>query len=213
MSIEPTPVLPETIADALRASILSQMDAPGAAITESAVALRFGVARPTARLAIDKLVSDGLLRREAHRAARVPELTRDDILDLFDNRALIEAAAMAALATAGRIPAQALAAHHALSKSDDFARHDVAFHRALVGGQDSPRLTQMHALLMGEIELCIGQVQAAHLLSAAEVASQHQGILDAITAGDRDAAAELTRNHITGARDRLLAHVDGNTHG
>ena len=72
MSIEPTPVLPGAIADELRASILSQVDAPGATITESAVALRFGVARPTARLAIDKLVSDGLLRREAHRRRRRP---------------------------------------------------------------------------------------------------------------------------------------------
>ncbi len=213
MSIEPTAVLPGAIADELRASILSQVDAPGATITESAVALRFGVARPTARLAIDKLVTDGLLRREAHRAARVPELTHDDIVDIFDNRALLESAAMAALATTGRIPASALAANRALAASEDFARHDVAFHRALVGGQDSPRLTQMHALLMGEIELCIGQVQAAHLLSAAEVSAQHQGILDAITSGNPDAAAELTRAHIVGARDRLLAHVDGKSHG
>lgn len=213
MSLEPTPVLPDAIADELRASILSQVDAPGATITESAIALRFGVARPTARLAINRLVADGLLRREPHRAARVPELTRDDIRDLFDNRALIEAAAMAALAAAGRIPAEALAAHRALSNSDDFARHDAAFHRALVGGQESPRLAQMHALLMGEIELCIGQVQAAHLLSTAEVAAQHQGILDAITSGDPVAASALTRSHIAGARDRLVAHIDRKTLG
>ena len=60
---------------------------------------------------------------------------------------------------------------------------------------------------MGEIELCIGQVQAAQLLSSAEIARQHQGILDAITAGDADAAARLTRDHIVGARDRLLART------
>jgi DNA-binding FadR family transcriptional regulator len=64
----------------------------------------------------------------------------------------------------------------------------------------------MHELLMGEIELCIGQVQAANLISATEIARQHQGILDAITAGDPDAAARLTRDHIIGARDRLLTH-------
>ncbi len=197
-------VLPEQIADELRASILSQVDAPGAAITESAVALRFGVARPTARLAIDKLVADGLLRREAHRAARVPELSRADIVDLFDNRAIVESAAMAALAHSGTIPAIALDAHRALAQTDDFARHDIAFHRSLVAGQPSPRLTRMHELLMGEIELCIGQVQSAQLLSSAEIARQHQGILDAITAGDADAAARLTRDHIVGARDRLL---------
>lgn len=213
MSIEPTPVRPEAIAEALRASILSQQDAPGSAITESAVALRFGVARPTARLAIDRLVADGILRREAHRAARVPELSRDDVIDLFDNRAVIEAAAMARLAAHGQVPAPALAAHRALLVTDDFAPHDIAFHRALVAGQPSPRLARLHELLMGEVELCIGQVQAGHLLSATEVAAQHQGILDAITAGDPGAASRLTHDHIIGARDRLLAHLDATSHG
>jgi len=66
----------------------------------------------------------------------------------------------------------------------------------------------MHALLMGEIELCIGQVQAHHLLTARGVASQHQGILDAVTAGDAAAAERLTREHIAGTRERLLAHFD-----
>lgn len=205
MTVEPTPVLPDAIAEALRASILSQVDAPGSTITETDVALRFGVARPTARLAIDKLVVDGLLRREAHRAARVPTLDRDDITDLFDNRAVIESTAMAALARGGTIPAAALAAHRGLAATEHFAEYDIAFHRALVAGQPSPRLTRMHQLLMGEIELCIGQVQAAHLLSSAQITAQHQSILDAITAGDADAAARLTRDHIEGARDRLLA--------
>lgn len=208
MSLDSSAVLPHAIADDLRASIIAQHDAPGTALTETSVALRFGVARPTARLAIDRLVADGILRREAHRAARIPELSRADITELFDARAIIESAAMAALATQGTIPAPALAAHRALAASEAFAEHDVAFHRALVSGQSNSRLARMHELIMGEVELCIGQVQAAQLLSAPEVTSQHQAILDAITAGDADAAAELTRAHISGARDRLLAHVD-----
>ncbi|MGZ0213178.1 MAG: GntR family transcriptional regulator [Actinomycetales bacterium] len=206
--IENAAVLPDTVAHKLRADIISQKDAPGSAITESAVALRFGVARPTARIAIDRLVADGLLRREAHRAARVPELSYDDVLDLFDTRSTVEAAAMAALAEAGAIPAEALAAHRALTATDDFAHHDIEFHRALVAGQPSSRLTRLHELLMGEIELCIGQVQSAQLITAHEVAEQHQGILDAITAGDAASAEQLTRDHILGARDRLLTHLD-----
>jgi DNA-binding GntR family transcriptional regulator len=208
MAFESPSVLPDSIADNLRASIIAQRDAPGTALTESSVALRFGVARPTARLAIDRLVADGILRREAHRAARVPELSRDDIVELFDARAVIESAAMARLASSGTIPAPALSAHRALTSSVEFAAHDIAFHRALVSGQSNARLARMHELVMGEVELCIGQVQAAQLLSATEVARQHQAILDAITAGDADAAAQLTRAHISGARDRLLAHVD-----
>lgn len=205
-------VLPAEVAERLRASVLSGEIAPGSAVTESAVALRFGIARPTARIAIERLVADGILRREAHRAARVPVLDRDDIIDLYGNRAVIESAAMAALATHGTLPADALDAHRAFALTPEFATADIAFHRALVAGQPSPRLTRMHALLMGEIELCIGQVQAAQLIPATTIAAQHQAILDAITAGDADAAAALTRDHILGAREVLLAHLDRNPH-
>ncbi|CAN5429178.1 GntR family transcriptional regulator [soil metagenome] len=208
-------MLPDAIYDALRGGILDQTEPPGIAITESAVALRFGVARPTAKLAIERLVGEGLLRREAHHAARVPELTRHDISDLFESRAIVEAAATAALARTGAVPPAAVAAHRRLvdsSTTGDFARDDIAFHRALVAGQSSPRLTRMHELLMGEVELCIGQVQAHQLLSGSEVAQQHQRILDAIVAGDPGLAERLTREHIDGARDALVAHYDETAH-
>ena len=196
----------------LRERILDQSEPPGASVTESAVAARLGVARPTAKLAIERLVADGLLLREAHRTARVPELSRADIVDLFDTRAVLESAATAALARGGTIPAEALAAHRALlvdaREHRPFARDDATFHRALVTGQPSPRLARLHGLLMGEIELCIGQVQRFDLLSAAIVATQHQGILDAVTGGDADAAAARARAHIIGARDALMRHYD-----
>jgi DNA-binding GntR family transcriptional regulator len=204
--------MPDAIFDTLRARIIDQSEPPGSTLTESAVALRFGVARPTAKLAIERLVADGLLRREAHRAARVPELSRDDIVDLFATRRLIESAALGSLAGGGTIPADALAAHRELLAAardgGAFAASDAAFHRALVAGQPSPRLARMHAALMGEIELCIGQVQAHHLLPVTDVAAQHQGILDAVTAGDQATAAELAGAHIDAAGSALLAHYD-----
>ena len=206
-------VLPDAIHTELRNGILAQVDAPGTTYTESAVALRFGVSRPTAKMAIERLVAEGLLRRESHSAARIPELSRDDILDLFENRAIVEGAALARLAAGGTIPAEALAAHRALqagaSTDQPYAALDVEFHRSLVTGQSSPRLARMHALLMGEIELCIGQVQANQLRTAQDVARQHQGILDAVTAGDSELAERRTRDHIALTCERLLEHVDG----
>ncbi len=203
------PIRPDAIYAELRASIIAAEIAPGDTVTESSAALRFGVARPTARIAIERLVSDGLLRREPHQAARVPRLSSSDVNDLFTNRAIIEGAAIAALTEYGNIPAAALQAHRSLrSSSAGFAQDDIQFHRALVAGQPSSRLTRMHELLMGEIELCIGQVQSAQLLTANEVADQHQGILDAITSGDVATAERLTREHILGARDRLFTHLN-----
>ena len=212
MSLPAPATMPDAIFETLRARILDQSEAPGSALTESAVALRFGVARPTAKIAIERLVADGLLRRETHRAARVPELDRDDIVDLFATRRLIESAATASLAVGGTIPADALAAHRELLEiartGGAFAAQDAAFHRTLASGSPSSRLARMHAALMGEIELCIGQVQALHLLPVTEVAAQHQRILDAVTAGDADAAADLARAHIDAAGAALLAHYD-----
>lgn len=213
MSTDAITVLPGAIYDELRTSILTQQDAPDATLTESAVALRFGVARPTARLAIERLVADGLLRREPHHAARVPRLSRDDVVDLFYNRTIVETEAILALTAIGIVPPGAVVANRAIVADDDFARHDIAFHRALVAAQPSPRLRRMHELLMGEIELCIGQVQAAHLISATDIAAQHQAILDAIMASDPDGASTLMREHILGARDRLLDHVERTSNG
>lgn len=198
----------EQLHDRLRDDVLDLVFSPGASVTEAAVSVRYGVARPTAKLAIERLVADGLLSRTANRAARVPVITPDDVRDLYDARAIVEVAAVQRLAVEGSIPADALRAHRALLAVDQeagvFARLDADFHRALVAGQPSPRLRRLHEQLMGEVELCIAQVQARRLLTAAEIAGQHQRILDAVVAGDAEAAATETRAHIDGARDRLL---------
>ena len=67
----------------LRARVLDgQIDA-GVGLTETDVAAEYEVSRPTAKTAISLLVHEGLLRREAHKSAYVPELSREDVEDLF----------------------------------------------------------------------------------------------------------------------------------
>ena len=214
MTVLKTTSLPDAVYDAVRESIITSRIEPGAMVTETAIALEYGVARPTAKAALERLVSEGLLSRQAHKTARVPELDRDDIHDLYANRALIEHEAIQNLAKLGVVPDDAIALHRELLESariDDraaLARTDIDFHRALVLGQSSPRLARMHALIMGEIELGIGQVQAHQLMSPADVAEQHEGILDALKAGDIALSGRLTREHIFTARDRLLRKYD-----
>src|SRR5690606_12437265 len=100
----------------------------------------YGVARPTAKAALERLVAEGLLRRRAHRAAQVPQLSRDDIEDLYAVRLLIEEAAIVALAKRAHVPSAALKAqreivvHSEGGEDAPFARPDLAFHHALVVG-------------------------------------------------------------------------------
>lgn len=202
--------LSTAVYEALRESIVTLGDPPGALLTESAVASRYGVARPTAKAALERLVAEGLLRRRAHRAAQVPTLSRADIEDLYAARVLIEEAALIDIAKRGFVPPAALHAHQEITRFSEsgkdapFAMQDLRFHQALVEGHGSPRLTRMHHLLMGEIQLCMGQLQSHQLLRAKEIGSQHQGILDAIVARDDELAGFLIRRHIRNARDRLL---------
>lgn len=213
LSLETTS-LPQAVYGALRRSIITTGEAPGSLLTETAIAERYGVARPTAKAAIERLVSEGLLTRRAHHAAQVPQLSRDDIQDLYANRAILEEAALRNLAfdssplTAALNIHGLLLEHTRVGDRAAIARVDVDFHRALVLAQHSPRLTKMHALLMGEIELCIGQVQSHQLMQPTDVIEQHHGILDAVASGDITLSGRLVREHIFNARDSLLLRYD-----
>lgn len=205
------PVAPDAVVSALRGAILSRELSPGTAVTEAHVSSTYAVARPTARIAIDRLVADGLLVREPHHAAKVRRLGRDDIEDLFISRAAIEAAAVELLATTSTVPVEASDANRellALPADASYAARDLTFHRALVHGTTSTRLPRLHDLLMGEIELGIAQVEAYGLRTVDEVAADHRSILEAIAAGDVEGAGRLARAHVLASRDRLVAHYD-----
>ncbi|QEO09417.1 FCD domain-containing protein [Protaetiibacter larvae] len=204
-------MLPDAVVASLQAEVLDGRLAPGAPVTEALVSERFDVARPTARIAIDRLVADGLLTREPHHAARVTRLGRADLADLFAARAAVESAAVELLAATAAVPEAATAAHAellALAPDASYSWVDIAFHRALVQGAPATRLPRLHDQLMGEIELAIAQVDAQRLRSTREVAAEHGRILDAVAAGDAALAGHLTRAHILSSRDRLIAHYD-----
>lgn len=216
-SVDPdSSVRPDAIAAALHRDILAPALPSDAPITEAYVSRAYSVARPTARIAIDRLVTEGILVREPHHAARINRLGRDDIDDLFISRAALESTAAELLAARGGvIPGSALAAHHALLRLDQNAPYtldDTTFHHALVCGAGAARLARLHQLLMGEIELCIAQIEAHQLRSIAEVAAEHQRILDSIASGEADEARQYARDHVLSSRDRLVAHYDA-THG
>ncbi len=199
--------------NALREQILGGELAPGARLPEEGLASRFGVARPTARAAVQTLVFEGLLRRERNRTAYVPELTAEDVHDLFLVRIGIELHAIRLLVERGVRPP---AAEEALERleADGTARSwtevvddALSFHRGLVEAVESPRLARAFAALEAEWALCFAHVKRLRGGLPANRNVEHRAIFDAIVDRDADQATRLMREHLEGGA-RLSLGLD-----
>lgn len=210
-----TKSLSDAVYAALREWIVTGGARTDSLVTEVGVAAEYRVARPTARVALERLLSDGLLVRDGRRGARVRVLDATDVSDLYAARLLLEAHAHRRLAERALVPVQASTANltlRMLATRQDTAgvvAADVAFHRALVSAAGSSRVDRMHELLMGESHLCMGQVQRERLLPAETIAAEHDDILAAIDGQHEENVAVLTEAHLVAARDKLLAVIGG----
>ncbi len=205
--------LTDSLCEVLRKHIIAGDVAPGQRLSETWVAERFDVARPTAKASIDRLAGEGLLRRGRYKSALVPKLSADDIADLYFSREPIESSAIRALAAKSEVPADAERALKLMTVTATMGEHsehteaDIALHKALVAAVGSPRLRRMHDTVMGESQLCIAQVRAKVGVDLVELTDRHGAILDAIRAGDPDGAVVALQRDLHGCRDALLADV------
>ncbi|QNA92485.1 MULTISPECIES: GntR family transcriptional regulator [unclassified Microbacterium] len=197
----------------LRARILSGEIRSGSPLTEAAVSHTFGVARPSAKAAIEQLVASGLLVRTAHRSARVVGIDADTVRDVYRTRTRLESAALRDLARTRNVPDLASAANAeilAMPPGPDPATvdPDLRFHTALIDGLHSERTSRMYRSVLDEVRLCMAQVQGRRLLDAAEIAAQHADILDAVASGEGQRAAALLEAHLSSAEERLVEALD-----
>jgi DNA-binding GntR family transcriptional regulator len=204
----------DAVADDLRALVLRGELTAGDGLTESDVAARYDVARPTAKAAIEKLVSESLLRRTTHRTARVVALGVDDVRDIYRTRGFLERGAIRRLAENRSVPPEAVRANREIllvgnTSSQDIVEPDMRFHMSLVDALGSERTSRMYRGLVSEVKLCMSQLQGQQLLAAEVIAADHQDILDHIEAGDADKAVGLLDDHLERASERLVGALDG----
>ncbi|WP_341935568.1 GntR family transcriptional regulator [Microbacterium sp. LWO14-1.2] len=193
----------------LRDQILRGEIGADLALTEAKVSASFGVARPSAKAAIEQLVASGLLVRTAHRSARVVAIDPEMVRDVYRTRMRLESAALRELARERAVPDAARAANAdllAMPAAADTATvdPDLRFHTALIDAVGSDRTSRMYRSVLDEVRLCMTQVQGRRLLEAAAIAQQHAAILDAVDAGDADRAATLLADHLGAAEERLV---------
>lgn len=199
----------DAAANALRELILDGNLEPGARLREHEFAERLGIARHSFRAATQVLIGEGLLRREPNRGVEVPVLSAADIADIFKLRAALECEAVRLVTAAGVVPVAAQRAVSELSAlSEDAPWRDVVwpdqrFHRAIIEATDSERLDRAYSDLQSEIVLCLVQLRPAYS-APAEVAAEHEELLEPIIAGDAAKAEKLMRAHLDEAVENLV---------
>lgn len=204
----------DVLYDEIHDEILSGTIEPGTKLTEVMVATRYSVARPSARAVIERLVGVGLLQRILNRAPQVPLLQSGDIRDLYIGRRAIEREVVAQLAREGRVPPETrrMIAELRIASAYDALPESVAsgveFHRLLVNGLGSARMTRMYNSIIGEVQLAIAQVQGHRLLSPVDIADQHDEILDAIAARQVERAVAAISEHLDHAEASLHNDVE-----
>jgi DNA-binding GntR family transcriptional regulator len=210
-SIDSTdPDQPVPLVEAIRDAITSGEFAANQRLIESDLSERFGASRGNVRTALLQLTSEGLVERMPNRGARVRAVSLPEAIEITEVRMALEGlcAAKAAermtaddcdrLRSLGAAMQDAVASGDLLGYSELNRRMDA--HIRELSGQSTAR---------GILERLRGQNVrhqfrlAMHPGRAAVSLVQHQQIIDALCAGDPDAAEAAVRRHLRSVIETL----------
>jgi DNA-binding GntR family transcriptional regulator len=197
------PPLRTTVRELLLGRILAGVYGPGDRLVEYRIARELGVSQAPVREALRDLEAMRVVEIRPHLGARVRALPVEELADAAPVRASLEetAAGLAAVRLA-RHPGDLDRLREHLAEMRDaaadgnpqrLARHSVAFHRQVVVSAGNPVLLDVWNALGVELHTALGVRDAPRSLG--ESADSHQPILDALVAGDAEAAARLSREH------------------
>ncbi len=202
------PTRAESLAAALAEAITQGALPPGAALEEEKLAAAYGVSRTPVREALRQLAATGLVEQRPRRGAVVARPEPRRLAEMFQAMGELEAACAglcalrpAALEEAG-LPARhaAMAAMVREGELDRYREANVGFHEALYACAGNGYLAELARATRQRL----APFRAAQLGHAARLAAshaEHGAILAAITAGDREGAAEAVRRHLAETQD------------
>ncbi|RJE80733.1 GntR family transcriptional regulator [Paracoccus sp. JM45] len=181
---------------------------PGDRLVESELAERFGVSRTPVREALQRLETQAMLVRDG-RSLIVASLDHSQLAELYAVRAELEALA-ARLAARHASPEEARVLAHMVEEDhkstgdpEALARANKRFHRQIHLASHNRYLVQQLDLVHRTMALMARTSLAAEGRSETALA-EHARIVDAITAGDPDAADHALRQHISMAWETRL---------
>ena len=225
----PTPAEPARLADLrdtplariVRDEILGRIMrgelAPGSRINEPDVAERLGISRVPVREALRGLESSGLVVSRKNAGVFVRELSAGEVAELYELRAVLDGYAgrkAAALAPAPRrallkvLDAATSAMRRAAKRADVAAYYaeNLRFHWAFVEAVGNAKFSDAYRDVVQQLHLWRIQNLSNGLAMAASV-DEHEGILQALRAGDGPHCEKLMSSHVSTAHGRLEKHL------
>ncbi len=211
MDISTTASASSIVFDALRKAIIQGQLEEGEPLRQDEIARLFNTSRIPVREAISRLEEQGLVKTQRYKGAVVAGLSPKETEEIFDLRALVEPEIIknAVPLMSKEILASAREKCAAFSASDnpmEWGDLNRDFHETLYSASD---LKFFREIAHNAIDRVERQIRAQLVMSNGmeRAGREHFGIMDACEAGDADLAADLTGEHILGAKKSLLAHI------
>jgi DNA-binding GntR family transcriptional regulator len=210
-TLDPTRHAAPQVVEALRAAIVSLELAPGIALDRNELARGFGVSQTPVRDALIRLSEEGLVLTRAQHTTQVSRIDVPAAREAHVLRRSVEIEIARLLASAHDEEVIAGLRVQLASQADLAARKDFlgfiaadkAFHRLMYEAAGLPRLWSVVVRMSGHVD----RLRLLHIPSdgkTEQILGGHQAILEAIAAGDVDAAQHAVRDHLSGT----LASVD-----
>jgi DNA-binding GntR family transcriptional regulator len=199
------------VTEQLREHVIHGRFEPGTVLGEVSLAAQFGVSRGPVREALQRLVQEGLLRREPKRGISVPRLASADLGDIYLAREAIEGAALAVIVSRGPggLPAElddiVERMRRAILDKDDRALADLdfTFHHRIIEAARSPRLLRLYSTLIGETFAYFNM--GSHHPRRVEVVAQHAEMAALIADRNLGGLQQALKRHLTGSHERGIA--------
>lgn len=179
----------------------------GTLLSENALARELGISRTPLRQAFGQLEAEGLVELYPRRGALVVPISASEADDVHEARELIECHCARRAAEAGgadltsQLEDAISAQERALSSAGvGFARADRAFHRAIVAAAGNALLARSYDALADRHQRIAATTVARDPSRIERFISEHRQITAALAAGEGEKAAELLREHLSGAR-------------
>lgn len=213
-SLKPQKTLQEQVYERVLDAICSGVLAPGARVRQDEIAGQLQVSRQPVMSALALLRQQGFLIEHGRRGLQVAPHDRTHFDAIYEFRAVVEP--WAAGLAAERMTPELLARGRALVEQGQRVaaagdaratlQADIDFHSFIYEASGNPLVLESMQLHWQHLRRSMGEVLQRPRFTE-KVWREHEAILDAMAAGDAQAASALILAHVKEARDRVGAEL------